>query len=174
MADEKDLDLDDIPDLTHPKPSKEKWGHRIELTEEDLRQIEVMAGIGLRVPDISSIVGLGHNTLYKLMKRDPRISDHINRGRAKAVSAVAQTAYQLAKGGKCPSMTMFWLKTQQKWREVHTEESKQVHEVVFKTQVGEQGQIMSEQKEIEAPDYEEDKEFSVEDEYPSKDNEDEV
>ena len=30
---------------------------------------------------------------------------------------MAQTAYNLAKSGKCPVMTMFWLKTQAGWRE---------------------------------------------------------
>ena len=30
---------------------------------------------------------------------------------------MAQTAYQMAKSGKFPTMTMFWLKTQAGWRE---------------------------------------------------------
>jgi len=34
-----------------------------------------------------------------------------------ATATVAQTAYNLAKSGKCPVMTMFWLKTQAGWRE---------------------------------------------------------
>ena len=30
---------------------------------------------------------------------------------------MAQTAYNMAKSGKFPTMTMFWLKTQAGWRE---------------------------------------------------------
>jgi len=41
-------------------------------------------------------------------------------------------------------MTMFWLKCQQRWREVHPDDNSNSNEVTFRTKIGEKGQIMSE------------------------------
>ena len=78
-----------------------------------LRQVETMAGLGLRSEDIAAVVGISKRTLENHML------DAVQRGRSKATAQVAQTAYRLAVGGEVPAMTMFWLKCQGRWREKH-------------------------------------------------------
>lgn len=129
-------------------PPKRRSNGQIEpivLDDKQLNQIEIMAGFGMKMDDISLVLGFTEKTLYNLCNRDPRVLQSIKGGHAKAVSAISQTAYQLAKSGKYPAMTMFWLKCRQRWREVHPEDQKRTHEVVFKTQIGDRGQIHTEQ-----------------------------
>jgi hypothetical protein len=82
-----------------------------ELTEQELAEIETMAGLGLSFEEIASIKGLSDDTLKKHAK------PFLKKGKAKAKAQIAQTAYRMASSGKIPSMTMFWLKTQANWRE---------------------------------------------------------
>lgn len=82
-----------------------------QLTEQELAEIETMAGLGLSQNDIASIKGVCGDTLKK------HANPYLKRGRAKARAQVAQTAYRMAISGKIPAMTMFWLKTQAGWRE---------------------------------------------------------
>ena len=53
------------------------------------------------------------------MKKDPNLLAAIERGRDAAIANVSQTAYQMAVSGEHPAMTMFWLKTRARWKEVH-------------------------------------------------------
>jgi hypothetical protein len=126
-------------------------GKPFKMTEEELRQVEIMSGLGLRMSDISLILGCSEATLYNKQNEDPRIKEAFRRGNAKAASQVAQTAFTLAKSGKHPAMTMFWLKCRQRWKEIHVEEHKGSQEIIFKTKIGDKGQIMSEQIEREKP-----------------------
>jgi uncharacterized membrane protein YebE (DUF533 family) len=88
-------------------------------SEQKAKQIETLAGLGLRDSDIALVVEVAEAT----MKR--RYTEHLKKGRAVARGAVAKTAYQMAVGGKVPAMTMFWLKTQCGFRERDLEESNQ-------------------------------------------------
>jgi len=81
------------------------------LTQKELEEIEMMAGLGMKFDDIALIKGMSDDTLKKYAK------EYLYRGKAKSKAVVMQTAYKLATSGKCPSMTMFWLKTQSAWRE---------------------------------------------------------
>lgn len=129
------------------KTSESKGKPSIVFTAEQKRQIETMAGYGMTLQQISSIIGVHYNTILNIQKRDPDVAELLKRGRAKAVAAVSQTAFQLAKTGKNPTMTMFWLKTQAKWREIHPAEENKPAGIVFKTKIGDKGQIFSEQTE---------------------------
>lgn len=84
------------------------------LNEQELAEIETMAGLGLSYDEIASIKGICDDTLKKHAK------PFLKKGKAKAKAQVAQTAYRMAISGKIPSMTMFWLKTQAGWQEGRT------------------------------------------------------
>lgn len=80
-----------------------------EPTEKDRKQIRALIGMGLTARQVAVIIGVSHETLYKYCKED------IDAGRPNALAQVAATAFRLATSGKCPAMTMFWLKTQAGW-----------------------------------------------------------
>jgi len=140
------LSTEDLEIIMTPRP-KSGPGAKIVLDQRQLDQIEIMSGLGMKMTDISLVLGFSDTTLYNMCDRDERVLVAIKTGKAKAIAAVTQTAYQLAKGGKHPAMTMFWLKCQQRWREVHPEDNKQTHEVVFRTKIGDKGQLLTEQSE---------------------------
>lgn len=81
------------------------------LTEKELAEVEVLAGLGMRFEDIALTKNMCLDTLKKYA------DDHLQRGKAKAKAQVMQSAYKMAMSGKHPAMTMFWLKTQCGWRE---------------------------------------------------------
>jgi peptidyl-tRNA hydrolase len=86
------------------------------LTDKELIEIEMMAGLGLRYEDIASIKGMCLDTLKKYA------DSALSRGKAKAKLQVAQTAYKMATSGKTPAMTIFWLKTQARWKDYGSQE----------------------------------------------------
>lgn len=87
-----------------PRPPKKP-------TQQDLQEIESMAGIGLTQKQIASIKNISVDTLRKYS------NPNYKRGKDKGIARVMQTAYELAVSGKCPAMTMFFLKTQAGWTE---------------------------------------------------------
>lgn len=80
-------------------------------SEKDCREVSAMIGLGLSVEQIANIKGVTRETIHHRHQQD------IDRGRPMAIAKVAETAYKLATNGKCPAMTMFWLKTQAGWKE---------------------------------------------------------
>lgn len=90
--------------------------HR-KFTDEEVRQIEVMGGLGMPMDQIAAVFDISKDTLEDRVKDDPRIKAAIKRGRAKASSKVRQTAFQMAVSGESPAMTIFWLKVRERWRE---------------------------------------------------------
>ncbi len=87
-----------------PRPPKKP-------SPQDLQEIESLAGLGLNQEQIARIKGICIDTLRKYAL--PAYKS----GQAKAIARVARTAFELAISGKCPAMTMFYLKTQARWRE---------------------------------------------------------
>lgn len=82
-----------------------------EPTEETRRVVEVMAACGDTYSDIALALGIVENTLKKHYRAE------LVEGKARANSAVKAAAYKMAVSGQCPAMTIFWLKTQCRWRE---------------------------------------------------------
>jgi len=116
------------------------------LTNEQLRQAEYCAGLGLTEEDVAHIIGVTIPQLDRLKRHDPNLLKALAVGRAKAKSAVAQAAYKLAISGKSAPATIFWLKAQAGWSEslpVHKQDAKKA-DVVFKTRIGERGDIVTE------------------------------
>lgn len=91
------------------------------LTDTELRQVQVASGLGLTVEAIASILGISKKTLERRLKVTPGGADALLKGRSHAELQVTQTAFNLAVSGKCPTMTIFWLKTRARWKETEVD-----------------------------------------------------
>lgn len=89
---------------------------KIDITDKLLKQVETLAGFGLTDDNIALVIGISEGTLKR------RFREELDRGRALAKATVAQTAFKMATSGKQPAMTMFWLKTQCRWKETVVQE----------------------------------------------------
>jgi hypothetical protein len=90
--------------------------HR-KFSDEEVRQIEVMGGLGMPLEQIAAIFDISPATMDRRVADDKRISEALKRGAAKASSKVRQTAFQMAVSGDSPAMTIFWLKVRERWCE---------------------------------------------------------
>lgn len=90
------------------------------LTEEEMIQVEALAAV-LTTDQLADYLGIARRTFYDIMERQPDVSAHYKRGKAKAVGNIAKNLVQKAQNGDTASM-MFYLKTQAGWREtVHVD-----------------------------------------------------
>lgn len=90
---------------------------KIVLTPQQIQNIETMAGYGLTVEKIATLLGISKRTFERRMKDTPGAADALSKGRAKASLDVIQTAYEMATSGKSAAMTIFWLKVREGWKE---------------------------------------------------------
>ena len=98
-----------MDDHSNRSPGKRETMPRplFEPTAEQRKTVEAMAGYGLREDQIARCIGdrgIDPKTLRKHFRWE------LDTGATKANTAVAQTAYRMATSGKCPAMTIFWLK----------------------------------------------------------------
>jgi hypothetical protein len=92
--------------------------------ETTIAHVERMAKIGLTTDQIGTILGRGKKTIFKDFDKFPELREAYERGAKHGVDEISQTAYAMAKSGKFPAMTMFWLKCRARWKEVqHVEHS---------------------------------------------------
>ena len=84
------------------------------------RQVEAMAGYGVREADIARVVGIDAKTLRKHYR------DELDTGQIKATAKVAESLFRKATSDGSQSVTaaIFWLKTRGGWGE--TTQSHQV------------------------------------------------
>lgn len=84
-----------------------------EPTAETRKQVEAMAGYGIRADDIARSVGISQETLRKHYR------DELDLGTVKANTAVAQSLYKKALGDGTSAVTaaIFWMKTRAGWKE---------------------------------------------------------
>lgn len=82
-----------------------------------LATVENLSGLGLNNGQIAAILGVSSQTFYNHLKKDPRVKDALERGKAKAVAKVSQTAFEMATSGRSSEMTKFFLKCQGDWKE---------------------------------------------------------
>lgn len=99
--------------MARPKPK---------FTDEQMRQAETMAGLGMSVEKIAAVLNIPKRTFERMIADDAEISGGLEKARATAEGQITKTAYELARSGKVPAMTMFWLKCRARWREVHVTE----------------------------------------------------
>lgn len=88
---------------------------RMEFTTEERRQVELLAGLGLPLRDISMLIrdGINHKTL----------SDHfemeLQRGVARANARISQTLFEKATKDKDTTAMIWWTKSRMRWTERH-------------------------------------------------------
>lgn len=89
-----------------------------------IRQIEVMAGLGMTLDHIARVAGCSSRTLDNWLKL-PNVREAYELGRAQGAFNITKTAYAKAIAGDT-TMLIFFLKTQLGWREVPREQVIQV------------------------------------------------
>lgn len=92
------------------------------LGPEEIKKIETMAGLGLKVEQIATILGMSKKTFERRMKDTPGSNDALLKGRSKASYQVISTAYKMATSGRHAAMTIFWLKVREGWKETQVVE----------------------------------------------------
>lgn len=84
---------------------------KVEIDDKTRKQVEQLAGLGLKDDQIALVVDLKEATMQRRCRKE------LDKGRAVARATIAKTAFSMGTSGECPSMTMFLCKTQLGWRE---------------------------------------------------------
>lgn len=95
-------------------PSRGRW----KPTDDQVKQIETLAGIGLNQTDMAHFLGVSEPTFERGIKRYPALRDAVLKGRSKGNAKVGETAYKMATSGKDTAMTIFWLKCKLGFKDV--------------------------------------------------------
>lgn len=103
------------------KAGRKKGSGLIVWSDEDKVKAGKLAGIGCNLNQIANIMGVSPPTLDRMIERDASIAEAISKGRDDASGRIMKTAYEMAASGKIPAMTIFWLKTRQRWAEARDE-----------------------------------------------------
>jgi hypothetical protein len=88
----------------------------IEVTAKDAQQIETMAGLGLTVEQIASVLNVSKRTFNRWCE-DPGILAHYKKGQDTAQVTIAQTLFQKARDGDTTAL-IWYEKTRAGRREV--------------------------------------------------------
>ena len=85
---------------------------RINPTQQQREMVRSLTAFGVRQEDIARKLGIrSSKTLRKHFREE------LDTGAADANASVAQTAYKMATSGRCPIITIFWLKSRAGWKE---------------------------------------------------------
>lgn len=95
--------------LTTDKPKRGR-PKAIEVTEEVIKQAEMLASQGLNQRQIAAYFGVNKDTITARRKESQTFSDAIKRGRAKGVASIANALFQTARQGNTTAQ-IFYLKT---------------------------------------------------------------
>ncbi|RLB66800.1 MAG: hypothetical protein DRH08_05270 [Deltaproteobacteria bacterium] len=93
----------------------------IVLSSEQVTQVETLASV-LSKGQIADYFGIGRTTFYEIEKRQPEVSEHYQRGKAKAIFSVAGKLLTKARAGDTTSI-IFYLKTQAGYSENSEEQA---------------------------------------------------
>lgn len=86
--------------------------HKFQATEEQRQKVNTLAGYGLTEQQIVLMLGLSSVTMLRKHFRQ-----ELATGRAEAKRNVLNRLFRMAKSGKNPGATIFWLKTRARWSE---------------------------------------------------------
>jgi hypothetical protein len=83
-----------------PKSEHKKDGRPLTvLSEDQVKEVQTLAAV-LSVEQMADYFGIGRTTFYEVMKRQPEVSEHYQRGKAKAIGTVAKNLIVQANSGK--------------------------------------------------------------------------
>ena len=85
------------------------------LSDKEITQVEALGAV-LSLEQLADYFGISRVTFYAIMERQPDVSLHYKRGKAKAIGLVSQGLLKKAREGDNAAM-MFYLKTQAGWKE---------------------------------------------------------
>lgn len=89
------------------------------LTDEQVKEVETLAAV-LNQEQIADYFGITRVTFNEIMVRQPDVSIHYKRGKAKAIGSIGGNLIGQAKAGNV-SAAIFYLKTQAGWSEAKAE-----------------------------------------------------
>lgn len=87
----------------------------IVLDSSQIAQVEALAAF-LSIEQIADYLGIGRTTFYAILERQPEVSEHYKKGKAKAVGNIAKSLIRQAQEGNTTA-AIFYLKTQAGWKE---------------------------------------------------------
>ena len=76
----------------------------IELTDDHIRQIEELAGLGLTMKKIASVIGICERTFRNRKKDDERVVAALHRDMATAEATISRALFEKAKSGDVPAI----------------------------------------------------------------------
>jgi hypothetical protein len=79
--------------------------------------IKGFAAIGLTYKQMGTLLKVSETTLKHALSKDDSLRRLLEEGKDSASATVRNTAYKMATSGKSAAMTIFWLKTREKWFE---------------------------------------------------------
>ena len=100
-------------------------------TPEQRHNVLAMAGFGITHERIALVMGISGKTLRRHFRKE------LDRGAVEADIQVINTLFKMAKSGKFPAATIFWVKTRCRWRERPIEENPEVQPPEFHVKVEE-------------------------------------
>ena len=90
---------------------------RIIFDKKEIKLIEKLTGLGFNRKQICDLLGVSEDTLRRRIKEgNDELSAVLSRGKTKAISKIAEKAYELALMGNV-SMIKYYLSTQAGWSE---------------------------------------------------------
>lgn len=90
----------------------------VKFDDKERAEISELASLGLTCKEIAQVKGCSETTLIKHCQED------MARGRAGAHIRVKKRALEMAESGENTAMTIFYLKTQCRWREKDRDDDK--------------------------------------------------
>lgn len=109
-----DLVIDE-PSALDQRVFRHPVGLKIEITEDNLKQIEALAGYGMTLKQIAAVMGMHAGTFHIKKSEDERIQQAIDAGKAKAQGVVAKALFKKAKEGDIGAIK-WWEMTRAKRR----------------------------------------------------------
>jgi hypothetical protein len=86
---------------------------KIELSDQDISNIKIMAALGLSVKDIAAMLGesggsrISRRTLFNLKRTDPRVQAAFSWAAGRANTTIARKLFWVATSGKTDKNTVF-------------------------------------------------------------------
>ena len=90
-------------------------------SEEDVKEVEMLAGLGLTKYLIQNYFGHSKDVWTKAEKRTPELRKAFNRGQAKTIARVSGKLYDLIMAGNLQAI-IFYLRTRAGWSEKYNPE----------------------------------------------------
>lgn len=134
--------MDNKPKRRQPRARK------VVFDDVQIGQIETMRGMGMTIAQVANILGISIRALQENALKTPNLRVALDRGKDKAVLAVAGALYRKAVEGNIEA-AKFWLKTQGGWSEKIMLDVNTKHTVVYETQIAD-GKIRNNVKQIGA------------------------